>query len=165
MSSNHLEVNIRQYLESDWHAVLNICIAAFTPIHQGFERALGRELFLVVYPDWKASNESYLRSLCEKESNQILVAEIQNQVVGFIHYELNAETAVGRLGLNAVLPGWQGRGFGARLYERVLEILRCEGMRLVQVGTGGDEAHIAARRAYEKCGFSPIPVVHYFKKL
>src|SRR5437016_9252742 len=75
MSSNHPEPTIRRYTSADWQAVRDICVIAFTPIHEGFERALGRELFLLVYPDWRASNESYLRSLCEtNESQRILLA-------------------------------------------------------------------------------------------
>jgi GNAT superfamily N-acetyltransferase len=166
MSSNRPEPTIRQYMNADWEAVHDICIAAFTPIHEGFERALGRELFLLVYPDWKASNESYLRSLCDtNERQRILVAEIDGSVVGFIHYELKRDKRSGKLGLNAVHPSWQRRGVAAKLYARVFEVLLAEGMRFVQVGTGGDEAHIPARGAYEKSGFTPIPVVHYFKKL
>jgi GNAT superfamily N-acetyltransferase len=165
MSSNRPEATIRQYKSADWQAVRDICIAAFTPIHEGFERSLGRELFLLVYPDWRATNESYLRSLCENESQRILLAEIDGGVVGFVHYELTPTKLSGKIGLNAVHPSWQRRGIAAKLYARVFEILRAEGMKFVQVGTGGDEAHIPARGAYEKSGFTPIPVVHYFKKL
>ena len=166
MSSNQSEFILRQYVTADWDAVLDICIAAFTPIHEGFERALGRELFQLVYPDWKASNEAYLRSLCESdESERMLVAELQGSVAGFIHYEVVPKKSAGRLGLNAVHPRWQRHGVASAMYERVFQILRDGGSRFVQVGTGGDVAHIPARAAYEKCGFSPIPVVHYFKKL
>lgn len=166
MSSHHSEFIVRQYVSTDWDAVLDICIAAFTPIHEGFERALGRELFQLVYPDWKASNEAYLRSLCESnECERVLVAEVQGSVAGFIHYEVVPNKSSGRLGLNAVHPRWQRHGVASAMYERVLQILRERGSRFVQVGTGGDTAHIPARAAYEKCGFSPIPVVHYFKRL
>jgi GNAT superfamily N-acetyltransferase len=155
MSSNQSEFIVRQYVTADWATVLDICIAAFTPIHEGFERALGRELFQLVYPDWKASNEAYLRSLCESdECERMLVAQLQGSVAGFIHYEVVP-----------VHPRWQRHGIASRMYERVFQILRDRGSRFVQVGTGGDAAHIPARAAYEKCGFSPNPLVHYFKKL
>jgi GNAT superfamily N-acetyltransferase len=130
MSSNHPEPTIRQYTSADWQTVRDICIAAFTPIHEG-----------------------------------ILLAELDGGVVGFVHYELRPDKLSAKLGLNAVHPGWQRRGIAAKLYTRVFDILRAEGMKFVQVGTGGDDAHIPARRAYEKSGFTPIPVVHYFKKL
>ena len=158
MPSNHSEFIVRGYVTGDWAAVLDICIAAFTQIHEGFERALGRELFQLVYPDWKASNEAYLRSLCESnECERMLVAEFQGSVVGFIHYEFDQVRASGTLGLNAVHPRWQRRGIASSMYQRVFRILREKGSRFVQVGTGGDPAHVPARAAYEKCGFSPIP--------
>ena len=166
MSSMPRRLAIRGYTSTDWQAVRDICLEAFTPIHDGFARVLGTELFSLVYPDWKASNESYLRSLCETDERQrVLVAELDGAVVGFIHYEFRREKASGKLGLNAVDPSHQGSGIAAQMYARVFEILRAEGIKFAQVGTGGDEAHIPARRAYEKSGFTPIPVVHYFKKL
>jgi GNAT superfamily N-acetyltransferase len=138
MSSTHSELRIRQYATSDWEAVLDICIVAFTPIHEGFERALGSELFQLVYPDWKASNETYLRSLCESEERErMLVAEFRGRLAGFIHYGLDPSKASGTLGLNAVHPRWQRQGVASLMYERVFQILREKGLKFVQVGTGG----------------------------
>ena len=166
MSSTLRHLAIRAYASRDWHAVRDICIEAFTPIHDGFARALGAELFSLVYPDWRASNESYLRSLCETDERQrILVAELDGAVVGFIHYEFRRENASGKLGLNAVHPSHQGKSIATQMYARVFELLRAEGIKFAQVGTGGDEAHVPARCAYEKSGFRPIPVVHFFRKL
>ncbi|MBV9768265.1 MAG: GNAT family N-acetyltransferase [Bryobacterales bacterium] len=166
MSSIVGHLAIRAYLDTDWQAVRDICIEAFTPIYVGFARALGPELFSLVYPDWKSSNESYLRSLCETDDRRrILVAELDGTAVGFIHYEIGRRNASGKLGLNAVHSSYQGKGIATQMYARVFELLRAEGMKFAQVSTGGDEAHIAARGAYEKSGFTPIPVVHYFKKL
>ncbi len=36
MSPYRSEFIVRQYAPADWDAVLDICIAAFTPIHEGF---------------------------------------------------------------------------------------------------------------------------------
>jgi len=33
------------------------------------------------------------------------------------------------------------------------------------IGTGGDLGHQAARRTYEKAGYTPIPMARYFKAL
>lgn len=38
-------------------------------------------------------------------------------------------------------------------------------MAVVLVSTGGDIGHAPARRTYEKAGFTPMPVVNYFKAL
>lgn len=158
--------NIRAYADEDWELVLEICLLAFTPIHESFECLLGGELFRLVYPDWRASNQKYLRSLTEDaERERLLVAEKDATVVGFVHYAIDAERQIGTLGLNAVHPAHQSKGIGTLMYRRVMEHMRSQGMKYVKVGTGGNPSHAAARRAYEKVGFVPIPVVNYFKPL
>jgi hypothetical protein len=39
------------------------------------------------------------------------------------------------------------------------------GETLVQLGTGGDPGHAPARHTYEKAGFTPLPLVRYYKEL
>lgn len=159
-------MRIRPYTDHDWVAVLEICLLAFAPIHESFESLLGSELFRLVYPDWKASNEKYLRSLTEApERDKLFVAEGEAGVLGFIHYEVNRETQSGRIGLNAVHPSHQRKGIGTLMYRHVLDLMRVAELKYAQVGTGGDLSHVPARRAYEQIGFVPIPVVHYFAKL
>lgn len=157
---------IRAYSDADWPAVPEICLLAFTPIHESFERSLGTELFALVYPDWKTSNENYLRSLIESgERERVLVAEDSGRVLGFIHYQLNSEKRCGEIGLNAVHPNHQGKGVGSFMYTHVLDVMRSQGANYAMVGTGGDPSHVPARRAYEKVGFVPLPVVNYFRNL
>jgi GNAT superfamily N-acetyltransferase len=152
------------YVDSDWQSVLEICLLAFAPIHESFESLMGSKLFRLVYPDWKASHEKYLRSLTETEKDRLFVAEENGVVVGFIHYEVNADGQSGKIGLNSVHPAHQRKGAGAMMYEHVLDLMRSAGMKYVQVGTGGDASHAPARRAYEKLGFVPLPLVQYYKK-
>ena len=157
---------IRPYADSDWEAVLEICLLSFTPVHESFKRLLGAELFALVYPDWETSNKDYLRSLSKSgERERPLVAEENGSVVGFIHYEVDSEKQRGNLGLNAVQPAHQGKGIGSRMYGHVLDMMRAQGMKYVTADTGGDPSHAPARRTYEKVGFLPIPVVHFFKSL
>jgi predicted kinase/GNAT superfamily N-acetyltransferase len=157
---------IRPYLDRDWDAVLEICILAFTPVHESFERLLGTELFALVYPDWKTSNREYLRSLTNSGARErFLVAEQNGITVGFIHYEVESTKQAGTIGINAVHPAHQSKGIGSLMYSHVLQTMRAQGMMYVRVDTGGDPSHAAARRAYEKAGFLPIPVLHYFRSL
>ena len=51
------------------------------------------------------------------------------------------------------------------MYGHVLENMRTAGMKYVHVDTGSDPSHIPAQRAYEKFGFVPLPLVHYYKKV
>lgn len=157
---------IRPYLDSDWDAVVEICILAFTPIHESFEQLLGTELFALVYPDWKTSNKDYLRSLTDSGAkDRFLVAEHNGSVVGFLHYEVDSTRQRGTIGINAIHPAHQSKGIGSLMYSHVLQMMRAQEMKYVRVDTGGDPSHAPARRSYEKARFLPIPVVHYFRSL
>jgi hypothetical protein len=39
------------------------------------------------------------------------------------------------------------------------------GIPLAEIGTGGGPGHAAARRVYEKAGFTALPLVGYYKAL
>jgi GNAT superfamily N-acetyltransferase len=158
-------MRVGSYVDSDWQFVLEICLLAFTPIRESFESLLGSELFRLVYPDWKASHEKYLYLLTEKEKDRLFVAEENGVVAGFIHYEVSVDGRSGKIGLNAVHPAHQRKGFGTLMYGHVLDIMRGAGLRYAQVGTGGDPSHAPARSTYEKLGFVPLPLVSYYTKL
>jgi GNAT superfamily N-acetyltransferase len=65
----------------------------------------------------------------------------------------------------AVHPDHQNRGIGTELNLFALERMKENGMKLVSVGTGGDPGHAPARRSYEKVGYTPLPIVRYYKAL
>ena len=160
-------IEIRQFQQADLDQVLTICIDAFTPIHESFRQILGSEIFFRVYPDWKESNKAYIRSLCEDDRDNVLVATTSQseQVVGFVHYSVNPERCTSEIGINAVAPELQGKGIGAKMYEHVLRLMAENDVKVVEVSTGGDASHTAARRSYEKLGFVPLPYVRYYKTL
>ena len=67
--------------------------------------------------------------------------------------------------MQAVDPDHQREGLGAALTELATDWLRRSGMRVAMVETGGDAGHAAARRVYARAGYTPLPVVRYFKAL
>ena len=96
-----------------------------------------------------------LTSLLEPDSGwELYVAEQAGVVVGFVSVQLNEQTSIGEIGLNAVHPDRASAGIGTAMYNVVLERLRRAGMRVATVSTGGDASHAPARRAYEKAGFT-----------
>jgi len=92
-----------------------------------------------------------------------VVAELDGRVVGLIAYELKGET--GEIVLLAVHPEFQKRGVATQLNQAALDAMKEAGMKLAVVETGGDEGHAPARRAYEKAGYTALPLVRYFKDL
>ena len=57
-------------------------------------------------------------------------------------------------------------GIAKKLYDAVFERLCDAGCEVVRVGTGLDDAHAPARRAYEKAGFeASLSSIVYYKKI
>ena len=135
--------------------------AAFAPIFDSFRSILGEEIYRRAQAPEDEAQEQLLVSLLTPESDwQIYVAEFDNRIVGFVSYQLNLETHVGEIGLNAVHPDQAGLGIGTTLYHFALARMKQAGMRVATVATGGDPSHAPARRAYEKAGFTvQIPSV------
>ena len=160
-------LEIRPYTDADYERVLAICIAAFEPIHQGFEAALGRQVFDLQYNDWKERYADTIRTIApDDEKIKVYVAALDGSVAGFIFLLIDAKRKTGELGLNAVDPPMQGRGIGRAMYEFAFAKLKEHGALIACVGTGGDDAHGRARRAYEAVGFDRgIPGIYLFKSL
>jgi len=43
--------------------------------------------------------------------------------------------------------------------------MKAAGMKMAVAETGGDAGHAPARQAYEKAGYTGLPLVRYFKDL
>jgi ribosomal protein S18 acetylase RimI-like enzyme len=79
--------------------------------------------------------------------------------------ELHHESSIGEIYMLAVDPDYQGGGIGTALTEFALDWIKAAGMPVAMVETGEDAGHAAARRTYEKVGFTHVPIARYFKKL
>ncbi len=93
------------------------------------------------------------------------VAEVELNLAGFLVLALNDTDKVGEVYMLAVHPAHQNRGIGTALNLFALQKMTEAGMRLAVVGTGGDDGHAPARRAYEKVGYTGLPAVRYYKAL
>jgi len=158
---------IRPFSDPDLDSVLDIAVAAWTPVFASFRRTMGPCIFETVCRDWQTEKIRQVQSACRGEHGAaVLVVELDGEVVAFISYYLNRQTGIGEIGNNAVHPHHQGAGIGTMMYEHVIGKMREAGMRCAKVSTGGDPSHAPARRAYEKAGFSvSLPGVDYYKEL
>ncbi|NOZ24440.1 MAG: GNAT family N-acetyltransferase [Planctomycetes bacterium] len=88
---------------------------------------------------------------------EVVVAKVNGDVAGFMAHRAPGQgRKIGSIGYNGVARKYRGRGIGAALLRRSLDILREKGMTHVKVGTGLNEGHRAARRMYERAGFEPV---------
>jgi ribosomal protein S18 acetylase RimI-like enzyme len=157
---------IRPFADQDLDEIIELSLSAWEPVFISFERIMGPEVFAIQYPDWRKSQAEVVANACQdRDKYRTLVAETAGRVVGFLVYELRESDDTGEVYLLAVHPEYQNRGIGTQLNVAALEVMKAAGMRVAVVGTGGDESHSPARRSYEKAGYTPFPLVRYYKAL
>jgi GNAT superfamily N-acetyltransferase len=141
--------------------------AAFAPIFASFRSILGDDIYTLAQAREDEAQGELLVTLLAPESGwEVYAAEVAGTVVGFVSIQLNQETQIGEIGLNAVHPDHAGKGVGTAMYDFAIARMQESGMRVATVATGGDPSHAPARRAYEKAGFTAqIPSVWLCRKL
>ena len=157
---------IRTVRPEEVETITQIAVAAWEPIYAHAREVLGERIFSLRSPNWQAEKARQVRNACHDDRMRVLVAEWDGEIAGFVTYCPRRTEQMAVIGNNAVHPDYQGRGIATRMYERVLEDLRAEGVAFVMVTTGGDPAHAPARRAYEKVGFDrALPSIDYYMEL
>lgn len=157
---------IRNYQSADLQTIMDIGNRAWQGIYRMFRERYGDELFNIIVPDEQTEKGGQIKNHCKEHPDWVYVCEESGKIAGFVTFTFNHKTKIGEIGNNAVDPDCGLKGIGQQMYKAVLERFRKEGMKYAQVGTGLDEAHAPARRAYERAGFTiQHEKVVYFKKL
>ncbi len=158
---------IRAYVEADLNRICEIAVCAWEPYFEQCRLRMGDELFDIVMGDnWAEKKKRDIRQHCIEYPEWCLVSEVEEGIVGFITWHLEPAVGLAEIGNNAILPDYQGNGYGTAQYERVLQIFRQHHMRFAKVQTGLDAFHGPARAAYENAGFvQMVPVVYYYQDL
>jgi ribosomal protein S18 acetylase RimI-like enzyme len=131
--------------------------AAFAPVFASFRSLLGDAIYDVAQAHEDAGQAALLASLLLPDSGSEVWAVLrEQQIVGFVAIQLDHARGIGTIGLNAVHPSHAGAGIGTAMYEYAVRRMKAAGMRVATVGTGGDESHAPARRAYRKAGFNAV---------
>lgn len=160
-----MTTTIRALRPEDADGVVKFSVRAWRPVFESFARLIGSDIFTKLYPDWEADQASAVDSTCRAEGSRVWVAEADGRPVGFIAVIINDDTETGEIYMIAVDPDYQNRGIGSDLVAFAVDRIEERGMTLVEIGTGGDPGHAPARRVYEKAGFTPLPLVRYYKSL
>ena len=161
------QCNIRAFEHQDLLRLHEIREAAYRPVFKSFRSIVGEKIAAVALANAEREQGEFLDEICKADSaHEVFVVEHDAHIVAFCSITCNQETKVGVIDLNAAHPDCQGKGVGTWMYEYAVEQLRGAGMRVAEVGTGGDPSHAPARRAYEKAGFGPgIPNVYLYQEL
>ena len=167
MDVPRLNVVLRLAVTNDLPRMQEVREAAFAPVFASFRSILGEDIYNLAQAPEDGAQGGLLTSLLAPESGwEVYVADLVGVVVGFVSVQLNLNTQVGEIGLNAVHPSYAGKGVGTAMYDYALERMKEMGICVATVATGGDASHRPARRAYEKAGFTvQIPSVWFCRKL
>ena len=161
-----MNLQIRPYTAADLEAIVALSLPAWEPVFTAWQQILGPKIYpLAIYPDWRQGQRAVVEKICTNEQMNTWLAVVDDQVVGFVSYELNQESKTGEVHLLAVHPDHQNGGIGTELNMFALQKLKEGGMKLAVLGTGDDEGHAPARRSYEKAGYTALPTVRYYKAL
>lgn len=165
LADDATQVHVRAFRAGDLNAVVALSLRAWEPFFATFPELVGAELAAALHPDFPAEQTSVVTDACTNRDHEVVVATVDGTVAGFAVVILDHDTSTGQLYLIAVDPDHQRRGLGRLLNQWALDVMKAAGMRMARVGTGGDRSHAPARRSYERAGYTPIPVTHYFKLL
>jgi ribosomal protein S18 acetylase RimI-like enzyme len=160
-----MDVVIRPVRDADIQNLVDLAVLAWEPVFRSFEQVLGPNIYALLYPDWRKRQQNAVERVCADGKMNVWVADVEGKVAGFIAYEMDLPEGTGEVDLLAVHPDYQNRGIGTELNTFALGKMRESGVRLAVVATGGDPGHAPARRSYGKAGYTPLPLVRYYKDL
>lgn len=163
-------VVLRLARADDLAAIDQLTVDGYAGIQESYVGMLGEDIYQAVrhQPEltWEQRKCAQNRELFDVHPDQVWVLDRDGDVFGYVTFWLFAEQQYGHIDNNAVRSDERGHGWATFMYRSVLEHFRELGLRFAHVDTGLDDAHSAARRAYESVGFDrQIPGVEYWQDL
>ena len=120
-----------------------------------YDNHFPRHLSVLLYQEWiSRSFEGY--------ADQVLIAEADQEPVGYITCHLDESTGVGTIGLFGVDEEMRGRGIGKALVNGALDWFASRQFDKIRVITQG--RNLAAQRLYQRCGFLTESVHLWYHK-
>jgi ribosomal protein S18 acetylase RimI-like enzyme len=161
---------LRGAREGDFEAIDRLTAEGYGPIQESYVAMIGAETYAAVRHEpeltWDERKCAQNRRLFSSHPDQVWVLERDGDVFGFVTFWLFPERSYGHIDNNAVRADSAGQGWATFMYRHVLDRFRELGLRFAHVDTGLDDAHGAARRAYEAVGFDrQVPIVEYWQDL
>jgi ribosomal protein S18 acetylase RimI-like enzyme len=134
--------SLRPYLPDDLPALKAIARVSYTDSRFYFDPHFPREKCDLLYERW-------IEKSCAGGAEQVIVAEGDQQAVGYITCHLKGDT--GEIGLLGVSETARGGGIGVALIRASLAWFAEQNVSTVQVVT--QARNVGAQRAYQRAGF------------
>ena len=148
-----MTMHIRRYEPEDLPAIQAITAEAFdgvSAIHQYIERRFGE----INGTSWRDRKAREIEGDVARESEGVLVAEIDGEIIGYITTWTDKEALIGHIPNVAVTPGLQGQGLGRQLIEFAMGHFRGIGMTHVKIETL--EPNARGYHLYTSIGFEEM---------
>jgi ribosomal protein S18 acetylase RimI-like enzyme len=160
-------VRIRPFTDDDLPAAVRLTVETFRPFFADHVRPLyGEELFAAQHGRWQQDYDDLLRTAHAPAARRwVAVADTGATLAGLVAWSAAARPGTGAIDLLAVAPDHRRAQVGRRLCRHAFAALKAEGVGSVEVSTGGDPFHAAARALYESLGFVGVPIVGYARTL
>lgn len=161
-------MGIRPFADADLPALIDLTIETFRPFFEGHTRSLyGEQLFAVHHGQWEQDYRDELPGLHDPAARRwVAVAEVGEDIAGFVAWSSAGRRDHGRIDLLAVAEPYRRGQVGTQLCRHALDAMQADGVEVVELGTGGEDAfHAPARGLYESLGFIKVPIAGYITKL
>ncbi len=150
------DFNIRFSDERDEARLLEVSRDSYVDSRFYYDRCFDKGKASQLYQIWLA------KSLAAGSSDSVIVAEVDQEPVGFVVCHMNRPQGEGNIGLVAVADKSQGLGLGKAMLAHAIDWLHRQGMTRVNVVTQG--RNIAAQSLYQRCGFVSRSVELWYHK-
>lgn len=160
-------MDLRPYQPRDLDRLIELTIETFGPFYeQSFRSIVGELVFSNTHGNWREDYHQQVSNLHGPDRGQyVVVAEDAGAIAGYVAWNLNPVRRRGEIDILAVASTHRRLGLGKTLCEHAFADLKGRGVEVVEIGTGGDGFHAAARALYESLGCTPFPAVRYYKEI
>lgn len=161
-------MRIRPFVDADLQPLIDLTVETFRPFFEGYVRpAYGEELFDRHHGQWEQEYRDELRNLHDPAARRwVAVAEVGADVAGYVAWNSAERSDHGRIWLLAVSEPYRRGHVGSELCRHAIDAMKADGVEVVEVGTGGEDAfHAGARALYQSLGFLKVPIAGYIKRI
>lgn len=148
-------LSIRKYQPSDLPELREISRTSFTRTRFYSDPCFPREKCDDLYDVW-------IKNSCEGYANEVLVADLNGNPVGFVTCHVRDNQHEGDIGLVAVKEQERGKGIGKRLVQESLSYFHRRGVASIFITMQG--SNIIAHRLSERVGFMMSSVRLWYHK-
>jgi len=158
---------IRTYVSSDLLTLINLTVETFRPFYENYVHPLlGDVVFQHQHGAWDQDYRNEVPSLHNPQNKRfVAVAVIDDEIAGYVSWRIEGRPHHGEIVLLAVASSARRRQIGFNLCRHAMEQMKADGVEVVEIGTGDDAFHAAARMLYEELGFIKIPTAAYLMKI